>query len=98
MTKGSRVVRRLQRASALDAWWHWLGVFMGALVIYLLGSGPAVRCVEEGWLPREMVSSVYRPLALVRGTSLERLLNRYIRLWLPPPYQGDLPNSTMREF
>ncbi|MSU61706.1 MAG: hypothetical protein EXS31_04795 [Pedosphaera sp.] len=92
MTSGSRILRYLQRPPGIETWWHWLGIFLAGLVFYLLSSGPAVRCVEEGWLPRDFVGAVYRPLALVRGTPVERLLNGYIRLWLPPPYQGDLPN------
>ena len=70
-----------------EALWQWTGVLLGVCLFYILSVGPAMRLCEEGWLSKVAVSRLYRPLAVIRGTPLDRLLNTYVRFWLPPPPQ-----------
>jgi hypothetical protein len=74
----------------------WLGVPLGACLLYVLSIGPAVRLSEEGWLSRIAVGRMYRPFALIRGTPVERLVHSYVRLWLPPPPEVDGPSERAR--
>jgi hypothetical protein len=82
-------------ADSLKKWigalWQWIGVLLGAGLLYVLSIGPAVRLSEEGWLPRIAISKMYRPLGAIRGTPFDRMLNTYVRFWLPPPQQVDVP-------
>ena len=76
--------------------WQWIGVSLGVCLLYVLSVGPAVRLSEDGWLSKTGVNKLYRPLGIIRGTPMEKLLNIYVRFWLPPPQQVDVPFN--REF
>lgn len=78
------------------AFWQWIGVPLGVGLLYLLSVGPAIRLSEEGWLSKAAVSRMYRPLGIIRGTPMEKLLYSYVKFWLPPPQQVDAPFN--REF
>ena len=73
------------RRKWIEGLWQWIGISLGVALLYVLSVGPAIRLAEEGWLSKASISKMYRPLGLIRGTPLEKLLNIYVRFWLPPP-------------
>jgi len=69
--------------------WLWLGIPLGAGILYVLSVGPAVRLSERNVLPATCITKFYWPLRILDGTPLQRLLRVYVRFWTPRPFEGD---------
>ena len=78
--------------------WLWLGITLGAGILYVLSVGPAVRLCERKVLPGTVITTFYRPLRILDGTPFQHLLQVYMRFWAPPPREVDFPTSAPREF
>jgi hypothetical protein len=71
----------------------WLRVLCGLfllLALYALSIGPITKLAFAGYLPRRAVGILYQPLNVVNGTPLETARLRYLQLWFPPTYKGDI--------
>ncbi len=76
--------------------WFWLGAGLGLVVLYLLSVGPAVWLSERHLVPARTVTRLYRPLRVLDGTPLHRLLNAYVAWWIPASFEGDFPENSIQ--
>ena len=68
------------------------GLFL-LTTMYALSVGPVTKLAFAGYLPRKVIGMIYQPLNVVNGTPLETVRIRYLQLWFPPAYTGDIPDG-----